>query len=191
MVLGEAKLLLVYLLTHISSVSPHSRYCTRVHTYTCAQAGTHPLDVHTFASSLSELPESRWLLSCNPHAPVKPTALGSSVSPYLPPPRAWLCLSWGPVPGSLQRSAQRSHYSQVGGCENSRPLLKRLSTSSSLITVMLASLALNSLIYQQAICRGRGGRDADKQTGLRCLQDTCQVSFLLHLQSSGRKRRRE
>ena len=42
----------------------------------------------------------------------------------------------------LDGGAQQPHYSRVGGCENSRAALKRLSTSSSLITVMPASLAL-------------------------------------------------
>lgn len=123
----KQKLLLVYLLTHTYHLCLHihaiAHVCAHIHVCTCRHT---PSDVHTFASSLSELPESRWLLSCNPHAPVKPTVLGSSVSPHLPPPRGVALVLLGPVPGSGGRgpAAQRSHYSQVGGCENSRATLE-------------------------------------------------------------------
>lgn len=126
MVLGEAKITVgVFANTHIICVSTFTllHTCAHIHVCTCRHT---PSDVHTFASSLSELPESRWLLSCNPHAPVKPTVLGSSVSPHLPPPRGVAVVLLGPVPGSGGRgpAAQRSHYSQVGGCENSRATLE-------------------------------------------------------------------
>ena len=83
-------------------------------------------------------------MSSSPLAPVEVTVLGPSGSPRLPQPRGVAVVSLGPVPASGGRglAAQRSHYSQVGGCENSRAALKRLSTSSSLITVTPASLAL-------------------------------------------------
>ena len=141
----KQKLLLVYLLTYTYHLCLHIHTTAHmcVHTYMCTCMHT-PSAVHTLASLLSELPESHWLLSCNPHAPVKLTVLGSSVPPHLPRPWGMAVVLLGPVPGSGGRgpAAQRSHYSQVGGCENSWATLKRLSTSSSLITVMPASLAL-------------------------------------------------
>lgn len=141
----KQKLLLVYLLTYTYHLHLHihttAHMCAHIHMCTCMHT---PSDVHTFESLLSELPESRWLLSCNPHAPVKLMVLGSAVSRHLPQPQGVSVVLLGPVPGSGGRgpAAQQSHYSQVGGCENSWATLKRLSTSSSLITVMPASLAL-------------------------------------------------
>lgn len=141
----KQKLLLVYLLTHTCHLCLHihatAHMCAHIHVCACMHT---PSDVHTFASSLSELPESRWLLSCNPHAPVKPPVWDPLFPHTSHHHGAWLWFSWGlclEVGGEgLRHSGPITHRWE--GVRTVGPLLKRLCTSSSLITVMLASLAL-------------------------------------------------
>ena len=145
MVLGEAKITVgVFANSHMLSVSPHSRYCTRVHTYTCAHACTRPLMctlLHLRCLSSQRVagscPATHMLLS-NPR-------FWDPLFPHTSHHHgAWLWFSWGlclEVGGEgLWHSGPITHRWE--GVRTVGPLLKRLCTSSSLITVMLASLAL-------------------------------------------------
>lgn len=126
--------------SHTSPVCPCS--CSSTHMCTRAYTPVHtPSHKHLLNPRCRSSQRRCWLLSSNPHAPVTGRVLGPSSSPHLPRPGCGLpgaCVwKWGP--GACSTAAP----SLTGGrmCEQSAAL-KRLSTSSSLITVMPASLAL-------------------------------------------------